>query len=214
MARPKSDISSRIIDAARKRFLVEGVEGASLRRIASDAGTSIGMVYYYFKTKDELFLAVVEDVYGVLLGDLRAALSAHDVPPEARLLRIFERAAKFDERELEVVRLIMREALVSSERLGRVASRFEHGHMPLVFEVLSEGVRSGRIDPSLHPAVLAAATFSLAMLPQLLHHLVTLAGLPFAALLPSRPEAAEALGRVLLRGIGGPALAREHAGER
>jgi AcrR family transcriptional regulator len=209
MARPKSDISTRIIDAARARFSSDGVEGASLRRIAQDAGTNIGMVYYYFKTKDELFLSVVEDVYGVLLGDLRAALAAHDVPPEQRLLRIFERAARFSDRELEVVRLIMREALVSSERLARLASRFEHGHMPLVFDVLTEGVQSGRIARELHPAVLAAATFSLAMLPQLLHHLVTQAGLPFAALLPSRPDAAAALGKVLLRGISGPQLPRE-----
>jgi hypothetical protein len=131
------------------------------------------------------------------------------VPPEARLLRIFERAARFDDRELQTVRLIMREALVSSERLTRLASRFEHGHMPLVFDVLGEGVQSGRIDRELHPAVLAAATFTLAMLPQLLHHLVTQARLPFAALLPSRSDAATALGKVLLRGIGGPQLPRE-----
>ena len=61
--------------AARERFLTEGVDGASLREIARDAGTSIGMVYYYFPTKDELFLAVVEEVYAKLLADLASALA-------------------------------------------------------------------------------------------------------------------------------------------
>jgi AcrR family transcriptional regulator len=63
MPRPKSDIDARIVAAARARFLVEGVDGASLRSIAQDAGTNVGMIYYYFPTKDDLFLGVVEDVY-------------------------------------------------------------------------------------------------------------------------------------------------------
>jgi AcrR family transcriptional regulator len=45
MARPASDIAPRIVHAARERFLFEGVDGASLRNIAKDAGTNIGMVY-------------------------------------------------------------------------------------------------------------------------------------------------------------------------
>ena len=59
MARPKSDIEPRIIHAARRRFLEDGVDGASLRKIAREAGTNIGMIYYYFPTKDDLFLAYV-----------------------------------------------------------------------------------------------------------------------------------------------------------
>lgn len=208
MPRPKSDISSRIVDAARRRFLVDGVEGASLRRIATDAGTNIGMVYYYFKTKDDLFAAVVEDVYGVLAGDFTAALSMHELAPEARLLRLFERVAKLDDRELEVARLIVREALVSSERLARLARRFEQGHVPMMLSVLAEGVQQGRFDAGLHPAVLLGATALFAMFPQLMHHRVTEAKLPIAALLPSREEVAQAFARVLLHGIGGPALGK------
>ena len=88
MPRPQSDIDARIVEAARSRFLLEGVDGASLRSIARDAGTSIGMVYYYFKTKDELFLAVIETAYRGLLVDFSAAL-ASDVTAEQRLARLF-----------------------------------------------------------------------------------------------------------------------------
>jgi len=208
VARPKSDLSPKIVDAARRRFLRDGVEGASLRGIAQDAGTNIGMVYYYFKTKDDLFSAVVEDVYEGLLDELVRMLSASDVAPEQRLLRIFERAAAFDQRELEVARLIVRETLVSSERLARVAGRFQRGHVPLMLDVMLQGAQQGRFDPQLHPAVLLVATATLAMFPQMLHHVVSAAGLPFAPLLPSRPDVAQALGQVLLFGIGGPALER------
>ena len=70
MARPRGDISERLIKAAREAFLTQGVDGASLREIAAEAGTSLGMITYYFPTKDDLFLAVLEQVYPKLLADL------------------------------------------------------------------------------------------------------------------------------------------------
>src|SRR6188472_3740663 len=106
MHRPPSDIAARIVEAARDRFLLQGVDGASLRSIAADAGTNIGMVYYYFKTKDELFLAVIEDVYVQLLADIGSAL-APDVPEEQRVLRLYQRFAAMSDAEFKVVRLIL-----------------------------------------------------------------------------------------------------------
>src|SRR5437868_8645727 len=105
MARPKSDIEPRILAAARARFLSDGVDGASLRGIASDAGTSIGMVYYYFPTKDELFFAVVDELYGKLLKDIEAAI-APDVPVRERVERLYARVARVSEEELLVMRLV------------------------------------------------------------------------------------------------------------
>jgi AcrR family transcriptional regulator len=205
MARPASDIRARIIDAARDRFLSQGVDGAALRAIAKDARTSIGMVYYYFKSKDELFLAVVEDAYVEVLRGFEQAL-ASDSLPEQRLARLYERMAQIDEREFKVVRLIMREALISSARLTRVAERFQQGHVPIVLQTLAQGVASGRFDPRLSPPVLVAATLSLGVLPQVLHRLLTHTSLPVAAMLPTREDTARTMAEVLLHGIAGPAL--------
>ncbi len=211
MARPASDIRLRVLEAARRRFLSQGVDGATLRSIARDAGTNIGMVYYYFNSKEELFSAVVEEVYAGLLADFAAALGAQ-LPPEQRVGKLFERLARLDEHEFDVVRLVLREALVSSQRLQRVAARVEQGHVPIVMQTLAEGVASGRFDAQLPPVVLAAAVFSLAALPQILHRLVTAAELPVAAMLPSREQAAQALHQVLLFGIAGAALRGEKSG--
>lgn len=207
MARPTSDLRDRIVPAARARFLAQGVDGASLRGIADDAGTSIGMVYYYFKTKDDLFLSVVEDVYGELMRSLSTLLAA-DMPPDQRLRDLYQRFACMDEREFEVVRLILREALISSDRVRRLAARFEQGHIPLVVKAVGEGVAQGRFDADISPIVLIAATASLALLPQIVHRLISAAELPIAAVLPSREESARALSEVLLFGIAGPTLRR------
>jgi AcrR family transcriptional regulator len=124
MARTRSDIAPRIVDAARARFLAEGVDGASLRAIAEDAGTSIGMVYYYFKTKDDLFFAVVEETYERLLDDLRRACEP-TLPPVERMRRIYRRIGAVSDHESQIVRLVMREVLVSSKRLDRLLARLD-----------------------------------------------------------------------------------------
>src|SRR5687767_15276580 len=106
MARPRGDIDIRILRAARQRFLIEGVDGASLRHIARDAGTSIGMIYYYFPSKQELFLAVVEEIYSTLLADLREALAGPG-GFEQRVQRLYHRFARMSEDELTVLRLVL-----------------------------------------------------------------------------------------------------------
>lgn len=199
MARPRSDIGPRILHAARERFLLEGVDGASLRRIAADAGTSIGMVYYYYPTKDELFLGVVEEIYAGLLRDAELAL-APGVPVEDRIRRLFTRVGAMTDDELTVMRLVVREALVSSARLGRLVQRFSQGHIPLIVRTLLEGVSEGRITARHHPAVLLASTLAIAIVPQVLRRLLG-GALPAGLEVPSADVLAVSLADVLLHGI-------------
>ena len=140
MARPRTDIEPRIVLAARKRFLAEGVDGASLRTIAKDAGTNVGMIFYYFPTKDDLFLAVVEEVYSKLLADVARAL-AGDGALRDRLGLAFVRLGKASEEELSVVRLVVREVLLSTERYARVFARMQRGHLALFVATLAEEKR-------------------------------------------------------------------------
>jgi AcrR family transcriptional regulator len=171
MARPKSDIEPRILHAARARFLFEGVDGASLRAIAKDASTSIGMVYYYFPTKDDLFLAVVEEVYERVLADLVVALAPEHSVRE-RIRRLYERIGRLSDEELLVLRLVVREALISSTRLERILSRFERGHLPLVFRTISDGMADGTLDAKRHPLLLAGALVGMGGAPQVLRRVL------------------------------------------
>jgi AcrR family transcriptional regulator len=171
MARTRSDIAPRIVDAARARFLTEGVDGASLRAIAEDAGTSIGMVYYYFKTKDDLFFAVVEETYERLLDDLRRACDPALAPIE-RLRGIYRRIGAVDGHESQIVRLVMREVLVSSSRLDRLIARFQRGHFPLVLATIADGMRGGAIRTDVSPILLLPVAIAVGAIPQfVLNHI-------------------------------------------
>lgn len=201
MPRPKSDIDERIVSAARSRFLTEGVDGASLRSIAADAGTNVGMIYYYFPTKDDLFLAVVESAYARLLDDLTGILSPeHDV--EDRLRGVYHRIARINEEEFDVVRIVFREAMVSSERLEKVVARFTAGHLPLVLRMLQDGMASGTLRTDLPLPAMAASIGALAIFPQLVARRLT-KQIPMLAAIVPKPEAfADALLEIALHGVG------------
>lgn len=198
MARPRTDIAPRILRAARKRFREKGVDGASLRAIAKDAGTSIGMIYYYHPTKDDLFFAVVEETYEKFLAELEQAL-AKDVPLEERLVRLYERLGGATTDELEISRLVLQEALLSSTRFERLIERFLRGHLPLVLDTLLEGVKSGELDGTRHPWVLLMATFALAGPPQFVRRAIG-NRLPVPGV-PAGKQLARELVGVLLGGI-------------
>lgn len=198
MARPRTDIAPRILAAARDRFRRHGVDGASLRAIARDAGTSIGMIYYYFPTKDDLFFAAVEEVYVKFLASLEDTLASGSTLEE-RLIHLYERIGSVSDDELDLVRLVAHEALTSSPRFERLIDRFLAGHVPVVMRMLLEGLRDGSIDRRRHPIVLLLATFSLAGPTQMIRRKLD-ARLPVPGA-PAGKELARELVDVLLHGI-------------
>lgn len=60
---PRGDSAKRrqIIDGASRTFLAQGFDAASMGAIARTAGVSKGTLYVYFKSKEELFEAIVEE---------------------------------------------------------------------------------------------------------------------------------------------------------
>lgn len=199
MARPKSDIDTRVRHAARRRFLEDGVDGASLREIARDAGTSVGMVTYYFPTKDELVAAVVEEVYAGLLNDFTTAF-APDADFETQVARLHRRIAALNDDEFLVLRLILRELLVSSPRTPALLARFSRGHIPILLDSVAGAYARAELRHSLHPAAVVLSLMATALGVQIAARLIATAGaLPFAALDPA--VLADAVRDALFHGI-------------
>ena len=160
------------------------------------------MVYYYFPTKDDLFLAVVEEIYRAAPAGAVGKELERQGSFEERVRALYRRVGAMKDDELQVFRLVAREALVSSARLDRLVERFKRGHIPLILRALMDGIAAGEVDPSYHPGVMMLSTLALGVVPQLV---LKIAGdrLPFA----DRPQG-EALARqladLLVRGLGTP----------
>jgi AcrR family transcriptional regulator len=81
---PADDDTSKrrqIVDGARQMFLAEGFDAASMNDIARAAGVSKGTLYVYFKNKEELFVAMVqEECREQAEGAFQLDPNDHDIP--------------------------------------------------------------------------------------------------------------------------------------
>ena len=198
MARPATDLRARVLAAARDAFDHKGFDGASLRAIARAARTTIGMIYYYFPSKDELWDAVIEDVYAPLLVDLAAILAAPG-PLRDQLRRLALRISELAEPDRRVVRLVLRDALVSSARRQRLFERFSRGHIPLLLQAFARAQATGEVVATAPVAMVMFSAGAVAVLSQLVLGNLPLPGVPPA---PARIDLALDL---LFGGIAGPA---------
>ncbi len=69
---------TRILDAATAEFAAKGFPGANINRIAQKAGISIGAMYNYFGSKDDLILTIVDRAHALLEGVINEVAQAED----------------------------------------------------------------------------------------------------------------------------------------
>lgn len=116
----------RIQEAARTVFAEKGYAGASIELIARAAQLSVGAIYLYFRSKEDLYVSLVEDTlvsFDVAMGRVR-----EDVEVSARLRETWDLLVKWAEREAEgprILRLLAQPAIrpqLSDEVVAAVQS--------------------------------------------------------------------------------------------
>ena len=73
-----------ILEVASQEFAEKGLDGARIDQIAAATKTSKRMIYYYFASKEGLYLKVLEESYRKM-REIEAALHLEDLPPEEAL---------------------------------------------------------------------------------------------------------------------------------
>ena len=79
----------RIMDGALAEFSRQGYGASSINTICASQELSKGIVYHYFKTKDDLYLACVEECFDRLTDYLRTQSQAEQGSAGERLERYF-----------------------------------------------------------------------------------------------------------------------------
>ena len=83
----------RLLTAAEKTFARDGFEAARLEDIASLAGYTRGAFYANFRSKEDIFFALLEDWVAQRIGEVTALLAQH-ANPTARLRALREHYAQ------------------------------------------------------------------------------------------------------------------------
>ena len=158
-AEARSDRAKRrqILDGARRMFLAHGFDAASMGAIAREAGVSKGTLYVYFKSKEELFEAIVEDQCRAQAEQIFTL--DREAPMADELQRLGEALTRFLYRPDGMPSL--RTIIAIADRMPEVGSRFYAAGPAKGFaslqRYLEDKVASGLLEP--HDCEVAAAQF-------------------------------------------------------
>jgi AcrR family transcriptional regulator len=146
---------ARILEAATGEFAHHGLAGARVDRIAKQAGANKRMLYYYFGSKEDLFLTVLEASYERIRDAERQLDLEHRDPREA-LKRLVEFTWNYCLEHPEFLSLLNSENLYKGHHLER-SRRVHRMHSPLVETlraILRRGERQGLFRQGVDPVQL------------------------------------------------------------
>jgi AcrR family transcriptional regulator len=102
----------KVLDAARTRFASDGFAATTMRLVAADAGVDVSMVMQFFRSKDELFAAVMS-IPGSALERLNTVFEGTDDQLGERVVRAFLQAWDGAAEESEPLMAMLRGAIVN-----------------------------------------------------------------------------------------------------
>jgi AcrR family transcriptional regulator len=155
-----------ILTVARKEFSEKGLAGARIDQIAAETQTSKRMIYYYFGSKEGLYLKVLETAYqGVRTQE--ADLHLEDLPPEEALRKLVGSTFDHHHRNQDYIRLVMNENIERGAYLQQ-SKTIQDMNVPAIQSIqklIDRGVAAGvfRTDLDaidLHSTISALAFFN------------------------------------------------------
>jgi len=106
-----------ILAVATKEFADHGLSGARVDAIAARTRTTKRALYYYFGSKEGLYVAVLEKAY----GDIRAiegTLHLEDLEPEPAIRRLIEFTVDYHDANPDFIRLVSIENIHRAEHIA------------------------------------------------------------------------------------------------
>lgn len=149
-----------IFNAAIEVFAESGFDQAKMDDIARAAGVAKGTIYYHFKSKEELFVGLMNEGVQKLIDRARQYLKLHKSPTD-QLMALVENQIHFYVQNGKLAKLLLNEAFGTKTR--QVQFRRKIGeYLQLIEEVMIEGNRLGEFQikhvPEAASAIFGAAS--------------------------------------------------------
>ncbi len=142
-----SKTKAKLVDVARQLFAKMGVENTTMNDIALASKKGRRTLYTYFKSKEDIYMAVVESELDMLSDTMKRVAEKNISPDEKMIEMIYTRLDAVKE-------VVFRNGTLRANffrdiwRVEKVRKRFDAKEILLFKDVLREGVEKGvfRID--------------------------------------------------------------------
>jgi TetR/AcrR family fatty acid metabolism transcriptional regulator len=147
-----------ILRAAIDVFAEKGYQGCRIADVAKQAGVAYGLVYHYFKNKDELLQSVFEASWGGFVERVREAFSGEATMAEKvrRVLDLSFEAYRIDPRGVRVLILEIGRS-PAGEQVNRTGAFF--GVIEVGAKMFEEARAKGELKESLDPRLCSMLLF-------------------------------------------------------
>jgi AcrR family transcriptional regulator len=155
-----------IIEVATQEFASKGLSGARIDEIAALTRTSKRMIYYYFGSKEGLYVRVLEEAYG-RIRSIESGLQLDDLEPEVAMRVLVGFTFDYQLASPDFIRLVMNENMHKAEFLAqsKLIQQLNAPAINAVTAVYERGVQAGvfrsDVDPvDLHMSISALCFFN------------------------------------------------------
>lgn len=136
-----------LLDAAAHLFAERGYHHTTVEDVGAAAHVAKGTVYWYYRSKKALFLAVLERAADVYRSELRRG-AAKVRSPLARLERAIDGTLSFARRRPDLCRLYFQQVLVDDADFVRMRAAIYAGLIEDLRATIREAVGAGEIPAS------------------------------------------------------------------
>lgn len=164
-----------IITVATTEFAEKGLSGARIDEIAALTKTSKRMIYYYFGSKEDLYLTVLEDAYR-RIRSIESGLHLEDLAPDEAMRKLVSFTFDYQNSNPDFIRLVMNENMHNGEFLARSKS-IKNLNIPVIDairEVYARGCAVGLFRTGLDPVDLHMSISALCFFNVSNHHTFSL----------------------------------------
>ena len=144
-----------LLDAAVRVFARRGYHAARVGDIAEEAGVAHGLLYHYFKSKDEVLETIFNDTWSELLAAVRDVEESGD-PASVQLRHVAAILLRSWRRQPDLVRVLVLE-VTRSAQLGERVSDVRDA-MAAIERIVTRGQEAGDLRRDLDPR-LASVVF-------------------------------------------------------
>lgn len=149
---PRPDVSDerkkQILNAAEQVFTKKGLDLARMDDIAEETGLSKGTLYLYFKSKEELIIAILDRIFQGLFKQMEQRKDNE--------LSAAEAISQFTEEAIRDYKIMLRLMPVAYEFLAlafrnttvqKALKQYFHHYMQALVPIIQRGIDSGELRP-------------------------------------------------------------------
>jgi AcrR family transcriptional regulator len=157
-ARPAVDKRRMILDAAVRVFARQGFHTCRVSDIADEAGVAYGLVYHYFRSKDEVLDTLFLERWNVMLDVIRD-LDGRDVAPREKLYAITSFIVDSYRHDPELMKVIIVEVTRAANSFGQTHLAKIREAYALIAAIVERAQAEGRFKDTVTPAFAAMAFY-------------------------------------------------------